>query len=892
METTMNLAPKRLMTFFSVMIVTLVITGCGEEQSSEQPTKEEVQYLSHIDQAKFYQQQGQLKASIQEASNAINLKHDSIEPFNIIGHTFLIAGDGKSAQKQFQGILESESPKLKSNPILRNNIALALARSLFIQKKADEALITLSKLTLTDQTNQINDALLKGDINLFDKEYSKATQSYKTALALNNKSIEALIGLSKTEYLKGNTISSVKYTKDADKIEPNNSQLWLWKAQLAQQEKRWEDAELYYIRALEGIGGYDMMTLQKYSTISSLIETLRAQGKMKEAFIYDEILAKSLLGSLKNSFETAQNKYREGDLRGAALELEVLLKKTPGHPESLYMLGMIYYQLGRYEQAEKMLTTFMLESESKQASKLLAATQLKRHKPGEASALLKKLGSEDDPHVLSLVGIAALESGDKDIGLSYLEKSLSLNPTNHDLRLKVASYFNANKEHENAIKQLQKILALDENHLRAKILLMATLVKNNQFSEAETIAKRWLKQTPNDVNLLNIAGTLYLSDEQFEQAESYFNKALLIDNADINSRINLAILFQQKKQHEKSLSMYREAVTLSPENKTALLGFVRLSKELQQEKEAVEFMEQLTDKNDQAVSVRLALAEYFAKQGNLEKAVNYVLELHEIDNKFDNSKLLVNVYRIVTVKLLQAGQSEKARKILEQAKINESNALDIGLLQASMEFSENNLNKGLSILNKLKNEYPESSAPFMVEGDHFMKTKNYQRAANAYSLASSLSDTQALAIKRYNALRLGKEKGIDTKEPLESWMKDNPDSPEILTMLAMSYQSEGNHVKAIELYEKLITIRPSDSVAMNNLAWLYFEQDNPKALTLAEKAYNVNPNIAAIADTYGWILLKKGKVKDSIFILEKAHDLDKTSEEIAMHLKEARKIAH
>ncbi|MBN14872.1 MAG: hypothetical protein CMJ15_06570, partial [Pelagibacterium sp.] len=51
--------------------------------------------------------------------------------------------------------------------------------------------------------------------------------------------------------------------------------------------------------------------------------------------------------------------------------------------------------------------------------------------------------------------------------------------------------------------------------------------------------------------------------------------------------------------------------------------------------------------------------------------------------------------------------------------------------------------------------------------------------------------------------------------------------------------------------------------------------------------YELSPGNAAVADTYGWIMLKAGNHEASVPILEKAHELQPESEEIALHLAEA-----
>ena len=57
---------------------------------------------------------------------------------------------------------------------------------------------------------------------------------------------------------------------------------------------------------------------------------------------------------------------------------------------------------------------------------------------------------------------------------------------------------------------------------------------------------------------------------------------------------------------------------------------------------------------------------------------------------------------------------------------------------------------------------------------------------------------------------------------------------------------------------------------MNNLAWLYYEtaMNEPRQPRVALTTWpSDNP---AIADTYGWILIEKGKVADGLAVLARA----------------------
>ena len=60
--------------------------------------------------------------------------------------------------------------------------------------------------------------------------------------------------------------------------------------------------------------------------------------------------------------------------------------------------------------------------------------------------------------------------------------------------------------------------------------------------------------------------------------------------------------------------------------------------------------------------------------------------------------------------------------------------------------------------------------------------------------------------------------------------------------------------------QRQLTLRPDDTLAMNNLAFALAETgtDLDQAQSLAEKAQRKEPNNPGIADTLGWVYAKKG----------------------------------
>ena len=123
----------------------------------------------------------------------------------------------------------------------------------------------------------------------------------------------------------------------------------------------------------------------------------------------------------------------------------------------------------------------------------------------------------------------------------------------------------------------------------------------------------------------------------------------------------------------------------------------------------------------------------------------------------------------------------------------------------------------------------------------------------------------------------------DATRPLLVWLEGHPDDARALQFLGTTYQTLGEHGKAIETYERLLAIKPDNGLALNNLAWLYSLSSDPKAVEYAEKAYIAYPDSAEIQDTYGWILVQFGQVDKGRSLLKQAMEKLSKVPEVRYH---------
>ena len=119
---------------------------------------------------------------------------------------------------------------------------------------------------------------------------------------------------------------------------------------------------------------------------------------------------------------------------------------------------------------------------------------------------------------------------------------------------------------------------------------------------------------------------------------------------------------------------------------------------------------------------------------------------------------------------------------------------------------------------------------------------------------------------------------------MRDWLAQHPQDGAVRLGLASSLQASGARDAAVKEYELLVTQQPKNAVALNNLAWLYFESKDSRAADLAQRALAEAPENPAILDTVGWIRVQQGQVEQGVQLLRQAAEKAPREAEIRYHL--------
>src|ERR1039458_9780897 len=113
-----------------------------------------------------------------------------------------------------------------------------------------------------------------------------------------------------------------------------------------------------------------------------------------------------------------------------------------------------------------------------------------------------------------------------------------------------------------------------------------------------------------------------------------------------------------------------------------------------------------------------------------------------------------------------------------------------------------------------------------------------------------------------------------------------PDNPVVLGTLAMVLDGAGKKAEAEGAYRAALQADSENAITMNNLAFLIAENGGnlDEAFDLARRAVRLMPEASEMADTAGWIQLKRNAVDDALALFASALAKEPDNEGYRGHL--------
>ena len=780
--------------------LTLIIGGCKKLSNNAEP---EQQASMHIERAESYRRQGQYRAAIIEARNAIDAApNDARGPLELA----TLLNDLNQGKQAFLTL-----EKLGEN----NDKAVILARAdaLLLQGKFRSALEYL-------QAHRSDDDEFRFRLAQAQAGLGQTTEAENTFATLVNSShaVAAKLQLARMNFQSGNSDSGNALLQQIFQVEPDQIDALIVSAQQAEANGDLEHAEELLSRTLIKLPQTDIITPQKVTVLRHLMPILTKLGRSSESLVYAKVLADAdpegavLQGKFKQGIEAFQ--------AGKFNDAESLLKEVYDASHDNYaglLLGMIKYNQKDYSGAATYLgETADPEIAPDSALKALASAELRL---GQSDKLLQLFGPDDrahikDPELKVLIGLALVQSGNGSAGEKMLAETLRDNPNNIPVRATLARHYLATRQTEKAISLLEEGLVKKFDPDLAR-LAVGAYVAANKIDAALQVARTLAATTPEQAINDYVLGHTALIAQRYDASADALKKALALQPDYTPALLDTARLSLLRKQPQQAVAIYERTIAANGNDTDALKGFIT-ALEMTATKPDQNAIEDAAFKLTSTDTARAVVAEYYLRNHRRDDA-------HRLLSAIDLPPGTSNNYAAYVKQLYALAE---ASELLRNKDFTHARLAALEGLQLNPR--DINL---LALLSQIA----------LDAGDSKEAGKIIDQLAQVAPNSPGLANLRAIQFERAGDLP-------QAQRYYEIALKQNANNALTLNNLALIYFKQGDS-RALGLAAKAFALAPNNPAVLDTYGWILVgSNERDKGIALLQQAAKLKPDATEIAE--------------------------------------------
>jgi tetratricopeptide (TPR) repeat protein len=185
----------------------------------------------------------------------------------------------------------------------------------------------------------------------------------------------------------------------------------------------------------------------------------------------------------------------------------------------------------------------------------------------------------------------------------------------------------------------------------------------------------------------------------------------------------------------------------------------------------------------------------------------------------------------------------------------------------------------------------ELSLEYYNLGNAYYDLADYDKSILYYQKALSIDSENKkayfnLAMALIGAGRPGEAQGV-----LEGLISQDPNNQNLLEALAFSYHAQGDNVRAIEIYRRILEATPANNKVRYNLGMLLWkEEQREAALDAFSTILENDPEDLDALYNRGELLLELGRIEEAAGVFEAYLQSQPDSADAYMHLADAYRI--
>ncbi|HSB15346.1 MAG TPA: tetratricopeptide repeat protein [Bryobacteraceae bacterium] len=674
----------------------------------------------------------------------------------------------------------------------------------------------------------------------FDRgKYKEASIMYRSALKKDLRYGEAYYRLGLVQLKLNQPMAAVASLRRAVELQPDN------------EDAKTRLADLYLAAYLVGQRGRDQLKTE--------VKDLAGQLLRKTPNSFD---GNRLLGHVE---------WRDGNLKGAIERFRKADLAKPNSPNLVLALSQVLAADSQFDEAEKLAKSLIEKDPSFGAIyDSLYVQYARQNRLADAENLLK-LRVEKNPnnsqYMIRLAGHYYV-LGRRDDASNVFQRMID-NPREFpNARQEVGDFYLRFREFAKAVEQYEagvKNAAKKEDQLVLKRRVADALIAWGKRPEASNVIEEVLKENPKDEAAKAMRASLMLDTGSREQLQGVLNDLQAAVTRMPNNpvvRYNLGRAHWAKGELDHARTQFREAVNLRPDYMAPRLALTQLHVNRQEWALALQTANETLAISPANLTARLLRAVALRGTGNPEQARKELVEIAQRDPSARDAYFQLGRMD------LSARNFKQAEENFQKCGQNAGNDLRcmVGLVETYA--AQNQYDKAIQLLQETGRKMPDRSEITVTLANTYVRAAKYDQAATIFQeLISKDPKSSDYHIKLGETYRrMGKQ---DAAIQYYRKAKDlSPNDPMAYAPLAVMLDVVGRKAEAADLYRQLLKLQPDNPLALNNLAYVLAETGGnlDEALTLAQRARQKLPQDLNVADTLGWIYIKKNLAGNAIDI--------------------------
>ncbi len=470
-----------------------------------------------------------------------------------------------------------------------------------------------------------------------------------------------------------------------------------------------------------------------------------------------------------------------------------------------------------------------------------------------------------------------------------------------------------NKDFPFAADELRLALAFDPDSAKLHFELARMLVAENRLEAARSEFLIAARLDPDWANPPYFLGEIAFSNHDIDAAKAYFSQVLMLDPSfrranqrladiaylqqgvpgkvrylteavkrdarDLPSWIELANLYHYQQEYGKLETALVRILRLDPDNTSAIEKLAGWYNRTRRYKDAVALFIRLRNLLPPNPVLLVKLGSFYLGAGDLERAAQTFEAARGFDIRDDRTAMSVALAYLESERMDEA---ERALSALLDGDQGRAARYFLGWIH----YHTKRYRSALRVFGGLEGGGDHYELIGRMDAAHCLWLLGRKKTADRHLRETLERFPREMEVYRLAAFYFRETKrGVQSLEILDHGLKILNDNLTLLYLKGMMLEQNGQREEALQTVLSLLRLDPGQADALNFVGYTFAQEGREleKAERLIRKAMRLKPEESYIIDSLGFVLYKKGELREALSWLSLAAMMEPQEPEILLH---------